>query len=118
MTKLPLCTNVLAALAAASPARAADHPFDPLSNQAAWRVLELVRDAGHMDRETHFSWLTLHEPPTRDVLAGSPGTGMPRNAYAVVRQGKDCFEATIDLAADQVAAPIERRLPASAGRLH
>ena len=102
--KLRLCTVVLAALAAASPARAADHPLDPLSYGEIWRVLELIRDAGHMDRETRFAQLTLHEPPKRDVLAWSPGTEMPRNAYALVRQGKDSFEAIIDLAGDQVAS--------------
>ena len=104
MTKLPLCTIVLAALAAASPARTAEHPLDPLSYRETWRVLELIRDAGHMDRETRFSQLTLHEPPKSDVLAWRPGTEMPRNAYALVRQGKDSFEAIIDLAGGQVAS--------------
>ena len=102
--KLPLCTVVLAVLAAASPARAAGHPLDPLSYQEIWRVLELIRDAGHMDRETRFSQLTLHEPPKSDVQAWSPGTEMPRSAYALVRQGNDSFEAIIDLSAGQVAS--------------
>ncbi len=102
--KRPLCTVVLAVLAAASPARAAGHPLDPLSYQEIWRVLELIRDAGHMDRETRFSQLTLHEPPKSDVLAWSPGTEMPRSAYALVRHGNDSFEAIIDLSAGQVAS--------------
>ncbi|MCY4534491.1 MAG: hypothetical protein OXB91_03935, partial [Bryobacterales bacterium] len=67
--KRPLCTFALAVLAAASPARAAGHPLDPLSYQEIWRVLELIREAGHMDRETRFSQLTLPKPPERDVPA-------------------------------------------------
>ena len=102
--KRPLCTFALAVLAAASPARAAGHPLDPLSYQEIWRVLELIRDAGHMDRETRFSQLTLHEPPKSDVQAWSPGAEMPRSAYALVRQGNDSFEAIIDLSAGQVAS--------------
>ena len=104
MTKLPLRAIVLVAVMAAAGAHAADHPLDPLSYQEIWRALELIRDAGHMDRETRFSQLTLHEPPKGDVQAWRPGAAMPRMAYAVVRQGNDAFEAMVDLAGDRVAA--------------
>ena len=88
----------------AQPAQAADHPLDPLSYQEIWRVLELVRDAGHMDRETRFSQLALHEPPKREVLAWRPGAAMPRKAYALVRRGDDAFEVMVDLTADKVTS--------------
>jgi len=104
VTKLPLRAIALAAVMASAGAHAADHPLDPLSYQEIWRALELIRDAGHMDRETRFSQLTLHEPPKRDVQAWRPGAAMPRMAYAVVRQGNDAFEAMVDLAGDRVAA--------------
>lgn len=104
MTRLPLCTVAMAAVLASVGAHAADHPLDPLSYQEIWSTLELIRDAGHMDRETRFSQLTLHEPPKRDVQAWRPGAAMPRMAYAVVRQGKDAFEAVVDLAGGRIAA--------------
>ena len=104
VTKSPIRLILLASLVAAQPTNAADHPLDPLSYQEVWRVLELVRSAGHMDRETRFSQLTLHEPPKQAVLAWHPGAAMPRKAYAVVRQGKDAFEAIVDLAADRVSS--------------
>ena len=109
MIKLPLCAIALAAVMASPGAYAADHPLDPLSYQEIWRALELIRDAGHMDRETRFSQLTLREPPKREVQAWLPGDAMPRKAYAVVRQGNDAFEAIVDLAGDRVAAwsPLE-----------
>ena len=109
MTKLPVCAIALAAVMASAGAHAADHPLDPLSYQEIWRSLELIRDAGHMDRETRFSQLTLREPPKREVQAWRPGAAMPRKAYAVVRQGNDAFEAIVDLAGDRVAAwsPLE-----------
>lgn len=102
MTKLLLCFLLIATQSVALAAQEGDHPLDPLSYQEIWRVLEIIRDAGHMDRETRFSQLTLHEPPKRDVLAWNTDTPMPRKAYAVVRHGKDAFEAIVDLAANQV----------------
>ena len=104
MIKLFLRVTFVIAFAAAQPVLAADHPLDPLSYREIWRVLEIVRDAGHMDRKTRFSQLTLHEPPKREVLAWSPGTEMPRKAYAVVRQGEEAFEAIVDLTAGSVAS--------------
>ncbi len=98
--RLALCIVLLLPL----PAGAAEHPLDPLSYQEMWRALELLRDAGHMDRDTRFSELTLREPAKRDVVAWTPGAEMPRAAYAVVRQGRETYEATIDLAAGRVAS--------------
>ena len=98
--RLALCIVLLLPL----PAGAAEHPLDPLSYQEMWRALELLRDAGHMDRDTRFSELTLREPAKHDVLAWRPGAEMPRAAYAVVRQGHETYEATIDLAAGRVAS--------------
>ena len=100
----PLPFILAAILAAAQPAPAAGHPLDPLSYREFWRVLELLRDAGHMDRKTRFSQLTLQEPPKREVLAWRPGAGMPRKAYAVVRRGEKAFEAVVDLTADRIAS--------------
>ena len=97
-----LCVVLLLSLPL--PARAADHPLDPLSYQEMWRVLELLREAGHMDRDTRFSELTLQEPAKRDVLAWRPGAELPRAAYALVRRGHDTYEATVDLAAGRVAS--------------
>jgi len=100
----PLPFILAAFLAAAQPAPAAGHPLDPLTYREFWRVLELLRDAGHMDRKTRFSQLTLQEPPKREVLAWRPGAGMPRKAYALVRRGEKAFEAIVDLTADRVAS--------------
>ena len=102
MSHSTLSLALCAVLLAAAPAQAADHPLDPLSYQEMWRVLELLRDAGRLDKDTRFSELALQEPAKRDVLAWRPGARMPRAAYAVVRQGEDSFEATVDLAGEQV----------------
>ena len=76
--RLAPCVVLFLSLSISPPARAAEHPLDPLSYQEMWRVLELLRDAGQMDRDTRFSELTLQEPAKRDVLAWRPGAEMPR----------------------------------------
>jgi primary-amine oxidase len=91
-------------LAMAAPAPAAEHPLDPLSYQEMWRALEVLRDAGHMDKDTRFSELRLKEPAKRDVLAWRPGLEMARAVYAVVRQADKTYEATVDLAAERVTS--------------
>ena len=90
-------------------AAAVDHPLDPLSHDEIWRALVLLRDAGHMDKETKFSQLALQEPAKRDVLAWRPGDPMPRMAYALLRKDADSFEAVVDLTADEVVSwePLE-----------
>lgn len=98
--RLTLCLLVAAAI----PAAAADHPLDQLSYQEVWRALEILRDAGRLDAETTFSQLTLSEPDKDAVRSWREGDELPRAAYALVRQGDDTFEATVDLAAGEVSA--------------
>jgi len=74
-----------------------EHPLDSLTFQEYWTVLEVLRDAGHVNEETRFSIVNLHEPPKDLVWAWSPGRDYPREAFALVRQGEDTFETVVDL---------------------
>lgn len=113
MRKPLLHVVLVTALAAGLPALAADHPLDPLSHEEVWRTLVLLRDAGHMNKDTKFSQLALQEPAKRDVLAWKPSEPMPRRAYALARKDSDTFEAIVDLAADEVVSwqPLEGAEP-------
>ena len=104
MRKPTLRLTLCLLLAAAIPAAAADHPLDQLSYQEVWRALEILRDAGRLDAETTFSQLTLSEPVKNVVRGWREGDELPRAAYALVRQGEDTFEATVDLVAGEVSA--------------
>ncbi len=86
-------------LLAISPAIAQkiEHPLDPLNFQEYWAVLEVLRKAGHLDEETRFSMVNLKEPPKDFVWAWSKGKAFSREAFAVVRQGPQTYEALIDL---------------------
>lgn len=98
--RLTLCLLVAAAI----PAAAANHPLDQLSYQEVWRALEILRDAGRLDAETTFSQLTLSEPDKDAVRSWRESDEIPRAAYALVRQGEETFEATVDLVAEEVSA--------------
>ncbi len=114
MKLLPLLPILLAiAIVSGLPALAADHPLDPLSDDEIWSTLVLLRDAGHMNKDTKFSQLTLKEPAKQDVLAWRPGEPMPRRAYALLRQEKDTFEAVVDLTDERVVSwqPLEGAEP-------
>ncbi len=104
MRKPTLRLTLCLLAAAAIPAAAADHPLDQLSYQEVWQALEILRDAGRLDSETTFSQLTLSEPAKDVVRAWREGDEIPRAAYALVRQGEDTFEATVDLNAGKVSS--------------
>ncbi len=80
------------------------HPLDPLSWQEYWTVLEVLRDAEHLDRVTRFSLVSLREPPKALVWEWSQGDAFPRSAFAVVRQGKKSYEAVVDVAGRRVVS--------------
>jgi primary-amine oxidase len=84
---------------AAVPAAAqkVEHPLDPLSFQEYWTVLEVLHDTGHMNPETRFSIVNLREPDKDAVWEWSKGRDFPRQAFAVVRQAADAYEAVVDV---------------------
>jgi primary-amine oxidase len=90
---------VLALWLVANPgaAQKVEHPLDPLSFQEHWAILEVLRDAGHVNADTRFSLVTLREPAKELVWGWSKGAAFPRQAFAVVRQGPETHEAVVDL---------------------
>jgi primary-amine oxidase len=78
-------------------AQAVEHPLDPLTFQEYWTVLGVLRDGGHLNDETRFSIVNLRQPPKDAVWRWSAGSRFPREAFALVRQGNDAFEAVVDL---------------------
>lgn len=98
---LPLIL-LLAATPTTLLAEGVQHPLDPLTWQEYWTVLEVLRDAKHLDGKTRFSMVNLVEPPKDVVWKWSPGDPIPRSAFALVRLADKASEAVVDL--------IERRL--------
>jgi primary-amine oxidase len=78
-------------------AQKVEHPLDPLNFQEYWTVLEVLQTAGHLNGETRFSIVKLREPGKEVVWGWSKGKESPREAFAVVRQAADAYEAVVDL---------------------
>ena len=86
-------------LAAVRPAAAQNvqHPLDPLSFQEYWTVLEVLQGAGRVNVDTRFSIVNLRQPDKTMVWSWSRGREFPRQAFAVVRQGAESYEAVVDV---------------------
>jgi len=78
-------------------AQEAGHPLDPLTYQEYWTVLEVLRDEGHVNDDTLFPMVSLRAPEKKVVWAWSKGGDFPREASALVRQGREAHEAVVDL---------------------
>ncbi len=80
------------------------HPLDPLSWQEQWAVLETLLEAGKLDEDTTFNRIALKPPAKDSVWAYKPGTAISRQAEVYGRQGKQVFEAIVDLDRKSVTA--------------
>src|SRR5215472_10026464 len=74
------------------------HPLDALTVPEYWAVYETMKASGKIDAESRFAGINLREPPKGDVLRWKPGEPFRREALAVVKQGRQTFEAVVDVA--------------------
>jgi primary-amine oxidase len=77
--------------------QAAGHPLDGLTAPEHWTIHEVLQSAGKLDAKTRFPLIQLKEPPKQEVLAWKPSQPMRREAFVVVKQEKQTFEAVVDL---------------------
>jgi len=85
-------------------AQKVQHPLDPLTFQEYWTVLEVLRDAGHVDEDTRFSMVNLKEPLKDLVWDWKTGDTFTREAFAIVRQKPKAYEAVVDLSERQLTS--------------
>lgn len=88
---------VIFAAAPVANAQSANHPLDGLTPSEIWTAYETLKVANEVDADTRFPMVQLHEPPKEEVLAWKPGQPMRREAFLVVRQGVQSFEAVVDV---------------------
>src|SRR5579862_2177043 len=92
--------SVAVAILAATPlanAQSANHPMDGLTASEIWTAYETLQVSHKVDANTRFPMVQLHEPSKEEVLAWKPGQAMRREAFLVVRQGAQMFEAVVDV---------------------
>jgi primary-amine oxidase len=79
------------------------HPLDGLTTQEYWTVYDVLSASGHLDADTHFASVLLHEPDKSAVLAWKPGTPFPREADALLQRKEKVIEARVDIAARKLS---------------
>ncbi len=97
-------TVLLAFAPLSSAAETARHPLDALTFQEYWAVYDTMKASGKLDAESRFAGINLHEPPKAEVLNWTPGAPFRREALAIVKQGRQTFEALVDVAARKLVS--------------
>jgi len=73
------------------------HPLDGLTSREIWTAQEVLQASGKVDEKTQYPMVQLKEAPKEEVLAWKPGQAMRREAFLVVKQGPQVFEAVVDV---------------------
>jgi len=83
--------------AQAARADSVSYPLDGLTGPELWAVSDALRSSGHVDTDTRYPFITLHEPLKAEVLQWKPGQSFRREALVIVKQGPKTFEAIVDI---------------------
>lgn len=92
-----LSAYVCSAPATASSAITQLHPLSGLTRDEFSATVRILRLAGHTDPDARFPMINLSEPAKSEVLKWHPGLAVDRRAKAVVKVGRDTFEAEVNL---------------------
>jgi len=84
-------------LASFSLAQSARHPLDDLTADEYWAVYDVITASGHLDSDTRFIGILLHEPDKQAVLAWKPGAAFTREADVVLQRKEKVIEARVDI---------------------
>lgn len=74
------------------------HPLDALKTQEYWTVYEVLQASGHIDSDTFYASVLLHEPAKDKVLTWKSGDTIPREADVILMRKDQVFEARVDIA--------------------
>ena len=101
---LVFAMSAVSAMSVASPAsqvrttEPTTHPMDPLTAEEYSAVIAALKAANHVDDSDLYSLITLHEADKTEVLQWNPGDAVPRQAFVIVKKGRQTFEALVNLA--------------------
>jgi primary-amine oxidase len=78
------------------------HPMDPLIAGEYAAAVALLKAANHVNDDSRYPMMTLHEPVKSEILQWKPGDPVPRAAFMIIKQGTQTFEAVVNLTGAQV----------------
>ena len=78
--------------------------MDPLTESEYHRIVRVLRENELVDKASRFALITLHEPPKEFVLNWKPGSLVHRNAFVIIKKGRQTFEAIVDATSRQLVS--------------
>jgi primary-amine oxidase len=105
--RIPLAIFIISALFAGAPPvwpQGVKHPLDALTSEEYWVATSVLSAAGKVNTKTRYPMIQLWEPPKEEVLAWKPGQPMRREAFVMVEQGRQVFEAVVDLSGKKLVS--------------
>ena len=75
----------------------ARHPLDPLTASEYSTVVATLQKANHVDDTSRYPLIVLREPDKQRFLQWQPGLAMARQAFVIVKQGPQTFEAVVNI---------------------
>jgi len=93
---------LLMSIASSTAAQTPAHPLDGLTAQEVWTAYQVLQASGKVDAKTRYPLVQLKEPPKAEVLVWKPGQAMRREAFIVVKQAAQTFEALVDVNAKRL----------------
>jgi primary-amine oxidase len=97
-----IATFAILAKAPVANAQSSNHPLDALTAPEYWIATAVLHESGKTDGKTRYPMIQLKEPPKEEVLAWRPGQPMRREAFVMVEQGRQVFEAVVDVKAKKL----------------
>jgi primary-amine oxidase len=86
-----------------------EHPLDGLTASEIWTAYEVLQASEKVDAKTRYPMVQLKEAPKEEVLAWKPGQPMRREAFVMVKQGPQTFEAVVDVSGNKLVSWTEVR---------
>ena len=84
------------------------HPLDPLNKIEIRTAMRIIGQSGHATRDTRVVMTALAEPGKVSVLKWQPGEPVDRHAFVVLRNGRETYEATVNLDSNKLLDWVHR----------
>ncbi len=85
-------------------AEPATHPLDPLTAEEYAAAVAVLKAADRINDDSRYPLITLHGPAKAEVLRWKAGDPVHREAFVIVKQGRQTFEAVVDLTGAKMAS--------------
>ncbi|HEX8813879.1 MAG TPA: hypothetical protein VF753_00105 [Terriglobales bacterium] len=101
-TRFASALALMVALSLPGWAQVPQHPLDGLTGAEIWTAYQVLQASKKVNDDTRYPIVQLHEPPKEEVLAWKAGQPMRREAFVVLKQGAQTFEAVVDVSGKKI----------------